>query len=268
MDNKDYFKELYDIIKRLRDPETGCPWDKKQTAISLVPNFIEEVYEAVETIENNDKKGLCEELGDIFLHILFQIQIAEDNQDFMLNDVLKRICDKLVTRHPHIFGNTKADTEDKVKENWEKIKLQEKKDDSKSVLDGVPANMPALIQAQRIGEKASNIGFDWDTYYPVIDKIYEEIEEIKKEIIDIEKNIKLPENDALKNEIGDLLFASVNLSRKLGIDAETALRMANKKFKKRFKIVEEIANQRKMDMKKETIEVLDEIWNIAKNKRD
>ncbi|MCL1826837.1 MAG: nucleoside triphosphate pyrophosphohydrolase [Candidatus Cloacimonetes bacterium] len=262
-------EDLEKILRQLRDPEKGCPWDKKQTSLSLIPNFIEEVYEAVEAIEDSDDTHLCEELGDILLHIIFQTHIAEDSGKFDLSDVIGKVVQKLIRRHPHIFppdepteNLVSLDPESQisvsdVKLNWENIKLAEKKDSRVSVLEGVPRNLPALIQAHRIQEKAAAIGFDWDSIEPVFDKINEEIEEVKAEI-------KSGDRAALVDEVGDLFFAVVNLSRMLKVDAETALRQSNEKFKKRFMIVEQLALQKGIVMSEVGLEVLDELWEIAK----
>jgi MazG family protein len=267
------FQDLENIIKHLRHPDTGCPWDKKQTAKTLIPNFIEEVYEAVEAIEDNDYSDLCEELGDILLHVIFQVQLAEEKQEFTMDDVLTRIVDKLVRRHPHVFKENheinfplpplnKGESAEEVKQNWEKIKLTEKKESRRSVLEGVPKNLPALIQAQRIQEKAAHVGFDWDSVTPVFDKINEEIEEVKAEIVKCSET--LPPSASLEMEVGDLLFAIVNLSRKLNIDSESALRISNQKFKDRFQKLEKLCVEKGINMNEVGLEKLDELWEIIK----
>jgi len=252
------FNELLNIVIKLRDPENGCPWDKKQTSESLIPNFIEELYEMIEAIENKDFTHLSEEIGDILLHIALQIAIASERNAFSSEEVFRKICEKLIRRHPHIFENTKADTVQEVKYNWEKIKLQEKKH-RKSVLEGIPSAMPALILAQRTQEKAASVGFDWDSHVPVFDKISEETQEIKEAISS--KN-----QDHIEEEIGDLLFSVVNLSRKLGFDAETALRKANLKFSHRFKKVEQHYKNQDVNMENLSLEELDDTWNKIKKK--
>ncbi|MDD4156334.1 MAG: nucleoside triphosphate pyrophosphohydrolase [Candidatus Cloacimonetes bacterium] len=260
--------ELEKIVERLRDPKDGCPWDRKQTSASLIPNFIEEVYEAVEAIENNDYPHLCEELGDILLHIMLQVKIAEEAKHFNLEEVIKAINSKLIRRHPHVFDNEfKNDTiqSEQVKINWEKIKLEEKKHSRKSVLEGVPKNLPALIQAQRIQEKAASTGFDWktktdsltDISTPIFDKIYEEINELKDEI---EQN----HQTKIEDELGDLLFSVVNLSRKLKIDAESSLRKSTEKFKNRFKKVEQICQKNNINISDTDMDTLDDIWETIK----
>ncbi|MCB5261450.1 MAG: nucleoside triphosphate pyrophosphohydrolase [Candidatus Cloacimonetes bacterium] len=249
------FQELVDIIAALRDPETGCPWDAKQSSESLVSNFIEELYEVVEAIEEKDDKALCEELGDLLLHVVFQVQIAHEKKAFGMEDVLKAIIDKLVRRHPHVFGDLNVENADAVKLNWEHIKRVEKTD-RESVLDGVPKSMPALIQAHRTQEKAASVGFDWPDLPPVLAKIDEEREELYEAL-------NSNDADAIKEELGDLLFSIVNLSRKLGIDAEAALKEATRKFYRRFRYVEE--QYSKTDIHEASLEELDSHWESAKN---
>ncbi len=247
--------KLIEIVEKLRDPNGGCPWDLKQTHKSLIANFIEEVYEAVEAIENQNYENLKEELGDILLHIIMQAQIAKEEELFSIEDVIENISRKLIERHPHVFGKVKVKDEKEVSENWENIKLSEKKRDS--VLDGIPHSMPALIVAHRIQEKAASIGFDWNHEKYAIDKLFEEIDEFKKAY---EENDKIE----MEKELGDILFSVVNIARKLNIDAESSLRLTIKKFENRFKKVEKYFNDNKLDMKKVKLEKLDEVWDIAK----
>lgn len=249
------FQELIDIVAALRDPDTGCPWDAAQTHESLVSNFIEELYEVVEAIKEQDDEALCEELGDLMLHLVFQAQIARERKAFEMEDVLGGIIDKLVRRHPHVFGDLSVADAEGVKMNWERLKKVEKTD-RESVLDGVPKSMPALIQAHRTQEKAASVGFDWPDLLPVLAKIDEERQEL---------NVALKTNDpeAIKEELGDLLFSIVNLSRKLEIDAEAALKDATRKFYRRFRYVEEQYD--KTDIHEASLEELDSHWESAKN---
>jgi len=249
------FDDLLRIVAQLRNPNGGCPWDLKQTHKSLIANFIEEVYETIEAIENENYENLKEELGDILLHIVMQAQIAKEENRFDIEDVIENISTKLVERHPHVFGNLIVKDEKEVMDNWENIKLKEK--ERTSVLEGVPHSMPALIVASRIQEKAASIGFDWDDVSYAIDKLYEEILEFKealdkKDMLEMEK------------EIGDMFFSVVNIARKLNIDSESALRLTIKKFENRFKKVEKYFNENKIDMKKVKLEKLDEVWDKAK----
>lgn len=251
------FKKLVDIVAQLRDKDNGCPWDNVQTHSSLVPNFIEELYECIEAIEKDDQQHLAEELGDLMLHIVMQARIAEEDNDFEMDDVLKKINDKLIRRHPHIFGEEKAETPKEVKLNWEQIKLKEKKD-RKSAIDGIPRAMPKLIVAQRMQEKAAAVGFDWTNHQQVFDKLDEEVDELHEAIaggIDHE----------IEEEIGDLLFTVVNLSRKLGFDSESSLSKTISKFERRFKQVEIKFKEKKQSMLDCTLEQLDEVWEDVKN---
>ena len=251
------FDKLVQIVADLRNPEAGCPWDKIQTHKSLVPNFIEELYESIEAIEAGDMEDLREELGDLMLHIVMQSRIAEEAGNFKMGEVLQSINEKLIRRHPHIYADEQVEDAKGVKLNWEQIKLKEKTH-RKSALEGVPLGMPKLIVAQRMQEKAAAVGFDWDNYHQVFDKLSEEIAELK-EAIEEEDPVHIEE------ELGDLLFTVVNLSRKLGIDAEMALSGTNRKFERRFMQVEEIYNGKKTKMHDSSLEQLDEVWKTVKD---
>ena len=252
----DKFEELVEIVNKLRDPLKGCPWDNQQTHKSLVPNFIEELYEAVEAIEDRDDKALREELGDLLLHIVFQAEIARERGAFDISDVLENIVDKLIRRHPHIFDELFVKDAAGVKMNWERIKIKEKKD-RKSVLDGIPRTMPALIRAWRMQEKAASVGFDWPDLKPVLAKVEEE----KAELV---QAIKSGNIEKIEDEMGDLIFSVVNLARKLDIDAETALNSTIKKFYNRFQYVE--AQYKSGDIHAASLEELDFHWEAAKGK--
>lgn len=241
---------LVNIIKRLRAPN-GCEWDKKQTHESLIPYLIEETYEVVESIEDKNYKLLKEELGDLLLHVIFQIDIANDNKEFNLDDVIDGICEKLIRRHPHIFYD-KKDPRYK-EENWEVSKKKEKK--RSSVLDGVPKSLPQLIRSSRIQEKAASVGFDWDDKNQVLLKVDEEILELKDAIL---------KNDGIDEEIGDVLFTIVNLSRHMGYDAESSLKKSIDKFSKRFKKIEQDLKNKNIKIQDLSLEELDKIWE--KNK--
>jgi len=243
-------EDLICIVKKLRSPD-GCDWDKKQTHESLIPYFLEESHEVVEAIQSQNYNSLKEELGDLFLHLIFQIDLAEEKNKFFLNDVLEGINSKLIKRHPHIF----YDKDDpRWKEgNWEESKQKEKKRDS--ILDGVPISLPALLRSRRIQEKAANVGFDWEKMDQVLSKVDEEIEELKEAII---------ENKGINEELGDVLFTIVNLSRHLDINPEQALNESTNKFIKRFKKIEKDLKNKKIDFKKLSLEELDILWE--KNK--
>ena len=243
----DKFNELIKIVKKLRAPD-GCDWDREQTHKSLIPYLLEETHEVIESIEDNDYVALKEELGDLMLHVIFQVDLASDKNKFSVDDVLDGINKKLVNRHLHIFSKDK----NQKKENWETTKKKEKKRDS--VLDGVPKSLPALLQSRRIQEKAASVGFDWDNNKKVLDKVDEEILELKEAII---------KKDGINEEFGDVLFSLVNLSRHLDVDPESSLKKSTIKFIKRFKEIE-----KEVDIEKLTLDELDEIWNRNKQKNN
>ncbi len=249
------FEELVNIVSRLRAPD-GCPWDREQTNHTLIPYFIEEVYEVVESIDDSDWDLVKEELGDILLHIVFQAAIAEDDKKFKIIDSLDNINKKLINRHPHVFGDAKAEAAFYAKQNWEAEKHKEKGRESR--LDGVPNSLPSLIRAQRLQQKASYAGFDWEKIEQVWGKVNEEIIELKE--AEISGN-----NQHIEEEIGDLLFAIVNLSRHLNISSEDALRKTNQKFIRRFKKVEEGIKAKGKKLIEASLEEMDSIWNEAKH---
>ena len=251
---------LIKIIKELRNPQSGCPWDIKQTSKSLIPNFIEELYETVEAIEEDNVTDLKEELGDLLMHIIMQIEIANEKSETNIEEILEGISNKLVLRHPHVFGDKKNLSVNEIKANWEKIKNQKEKKSRESVLEGIPMKMPAIIVAQRIQEKASSVGFDWKSLKPVIDKIEEEIQECKDAI-----NNKDEAN--IEEEIGDILFSVINLSRKLNVDAETALRKTINKFQSRFQFVEKNLKIKGKNIYETDLEEMDKLWEVAKKEK-
>lgn len=240
-----------------------CPWDRKQTLESLRHLTIEETYELSDAILSNDLPEIKKELGDVLLHIVFYAKIASEPKEgqiqFDIKDVLHGICDKLISRHPHIYGDAVADTEEAVKQNWEKLKLKE---GNKSVLSGVPASLPALIKSMRIQEKARGAGFDWDEKQQVWEKVQEELEEFKANF-DIETGEAIDAN-AAEGEFGDLLFSLVNYSRFVDINPETALERTNKKFISRFQFMEEASKADGKVLVDMTLEEMDAYWNKAK----
>ena len=249
------FEELVNIVSRLRAPD-GCPWDREQTNHTLLPYFVEEVYEAIESIDDGDWDLVKEELGDILLHIVFQASIAEDEKNFQIIDSLDNINKKLINRHPHVFGDAKAEAAFHAKQNWEAAKHKEKGRESR--LDGVPNSLPSLIRGQRLQQKASYAGFDWEKIEQVWGKVNEEIIELKE--AEISGN-----NQHIEEEMGDLLFAIVNLSRHLNISSEDALRKTNQKFIRRFKKVEEGIKAKGKKLNEASLEEMDSIWNEAKH---
>ncbi len=245
------FNRLVNIMEELREK---CPWDKKQTIESLRQLTIEETYELADAITEGDFQGLKEELGDLMLHLVFYAKIATEKNLFTLEDVLGSICEKLIRRHPHIYGEVKVENENDVKQNWEKIKLAEGK---KSVLSGVPRSLPAVVKAMRLQEKAKQVGFEWDHTSQVWEKVTEELKELELAMADNNSN-------QIEEEFGDVLFSLVNLSRFLSVDAENALERTNKKFLKRFTLMEEVAKASNRHLHEMTLEEMDAMWNEIK----
>ncbi|WP_107039168.1 nucleoside triphosphate pyrophosphohydrolase [Brumimicrobium mesophilum] len=244
------FERLLNIMDDLREK---CPWDKKQTLESLRHLTIEETYELADAILDNDLDELKGEIGDIMLHMVFYSKIASEKGAFDISDVLNAICDKLVHRHPHIYGNVVAEDEETVKANWEKLKLKEGK---KSVLQGVPKSLPSLVKAARIQEKVKGIGFDWDDSKQVLAKVYEELEELEVEV-----NNK---TDQVEQEFGDVMFSMINYARFIGVNPETALERTNKKFIKRFQYMEEQMNIEGKKFDEMNLTQMDVFWEKAK----
>jgi XTP/dITP diphosphohydrolase len=248
------FLDLVEIMDTLREK---CPWDKKQTIQSLRSNTIEELYELVDAIIEEDWKGIKEELGDILLHVLFYAKIGTEQGQFTLQDSIEGISKKLIHRHPHIYGDVKAEDEETVKKNWEQLKLQEGK---KSLLEGVPNSLPSMVKAFRIQQKVKQVGFEWEHIDQVWDKVEEEIKELKVEV-------EAKNQDKMEAEFGDVLFSLVNYARFLNIDPETALERTNKKFKYRFELMESYANENGLDLASLSLAEKDAIWNKMKNKK-
>ena len=249
------FGRFLDILDELREK---CPWDRKQTNASLRPNTIEETYELCDALAREDEKEICKELGDVLLHVAFYAKIASEKGEFDMKDVCDKLCDKLIFRHPHVFGDTKAETAGQVSENWEQLKLKEK-DGNKTVLSGVPSALPALIKAYRIQDKARNVGFDWEEREQVWDKVNDEFGELQTEIAAMDK-------DKAEAEFGDLLFSIINAGRLYGINPENALERTNQKFIRRFNYLEENTLSVGKNLKDMTLEEMDNIWNEAKSK--
>jgi len=246
------FDALVEIIARLRAPD-GCPWDKEQTHQSLRGNLLSECYEVLETLDEGEPAKLCEELGDLLLQIVLHAQIGKDDGDFEIGDVVKSIATKIVRRHPHVFGTGKAENAEEVMHNWEELKREER-EEGVSMLEGVPKDMPALAYAYEISRRAVRVGFEWEDIEGVIDKLAEEVEEIKDSASREEK----------EQEFGDLLFTLVNVARWEGIDAESALREANRKFYKRFAHMEELCRQRGLNFAELSFKEKDDLWEEAK----
>ena len=245
------FEAFRKIIARLRSP-TGCPWDRKQTHESLKPYLIEEAYEVIQALDKGDHQKLCEELGDLLLQIGLHAQIAAEAGEFDISDVIRGINEKLIRRHPHVFGDLEVKRADEVPFLWEELKRKEGK--KGSILDSVPREMPALARSQLLQERAARVGFDWERVEGVLDKVAEEVQELKEAESPLQK----------ASEFGDLLFALANYARWIGIDLEAALRSANEKFYRRFTKMEELCRKRGLSMEKLSLEELDALWEEAK----
>lgn len=245
--------KVIDTLDILREQ---CPWDRKQTNESLRPNTIEEVYELCEALINDDSQNISKELGDVLLHVLFYSKIGEEKGDFDIADVAEKLNNKLIFRHPHVFGDVTASNAHQVELNWEQIKLKER-DGNKTVLAGVPSSLPALIKAYRIQEKAANVGFDWEDP----DQVWQKV---KEEIAEFETEVKNGDKEKMEREMGDVFFALVNAARLYGITPENALEKTNHKFMARFNYLEQKAREAGKALKDMTLGEMDELWNEAK----
>lgn len=255
------FARLVEIMARLRSPG-GCPWDREQTPDSLIPYLLEETYEVLEALEDRNWPEFKEELGDLLLQIVFHAQLMAESGRFNIDDVAQAISDKLVRRHPHVFGDTQVKDAREVAQNWVKIKEQEKKGKAdQSVLAGVPKAAPALIQAQRLGEKASRVGFDWTSAAAVFEKVREEVDELAETLQDADRS---PDPDRQEHELGDLLFVLTSLARHLDLDAESALRRASTRFGRRFRYIETQLADKAEDIHTAPLARLEALWQAAK----
>ena len=248
------FNRLLTIMDELREK---CPWDQKQTMESLSHLTIEETYELIDSILDKNMEEIKGELGDLLLHIVFYSKIASETNDFDINDVINSICDKLIERHPHVYGDEIVKDEQDVKRNWEKIKL---KNGKKTVLQGVPKSLPAMVKATRIQEKVKGVGFDWDNKDQVFEKVKEEFSELHQEIK------KTNNQEKIEKEFGDVLFSMINYARFIGVDPESALERTNKKFIGRFNYLEQEVKTNKKDLMKMSLEEMDLIWDRSKKK--
>jgi MazG family protein len=262
------FDKLVEIMTTLRGPN-GCPWDKQQDFSSLKPMLVEEVYEVLEAIDNQDYDGLAEELGDLLLHVVFHAQLGKEASQFDINTVIEKISDKLVRRHPHVFGNESASTPEEVIKNWEAIKAEEKAEklkhrtpEQRSLLEGIPSKLPAIHEAHQISSRAARVGFDWPDIEGIFDKLQEEVHELREVISAAGDEMR---RERLEDEIGDMLFVIVNIARYLKIDSESALKRANRKFKARFRYMEgELAKQGKT-LEETPLEEMEALWQKAKS---
>lgn len=252
------FEDLLKIMEKLRSPG-GCPWDREQTHESLIPYLIEETYEVIDAVKKGNNKELKEELGDLLLQVVFHSQIAKERGTFTIDDVVDSIARKLIHRHPHVFGNrSDIKTAEDVNREWEKLKQKEGKVKD-SILDGIPDSMPSLERAYKLQKKAAKVGFDWESFEGIKEKLLEELSEIEEELR--RKNRK-----KLEEEVGDLLFMAVNLARFLGVHPEVALRLANEKFEKRFRHMERKAKEKGKELKEMSLNEMEELWQEAKKR--
>ena len=252
------FNDLIEIVKILRSPE-GCPWDREQTHKSIRSNFIEETYEAVEAIDTDDLEISKEELGDVLLQVALHSEMESEQGNFTINDVCDGICEKLIIRHPHVFGDVNADTTDQVLKNWDAIKMQTKSQQTQTqAMESVSKSLPSLIRREKVQKKAAKVGFDWENIDGAMDKLAEECVELKNAIAN-------GDIDNQREELGDVLFSAVNVARFIGVDSEHVLYDACDKFINRFSEVEKLAIQRGIDMKTTSLSVLDSLWNEVKN---
>ena len=258
--------ELLFIMKTLRDPEKGCPWDKKQTINSIAPFSLEEVYEVLDSIENQDMEGLCDELGDLLFHIVFYAEMASEAGHFDFNKVVEQVSAKLRRRHPHVFDNKRIEDTEELTLSWEAIKQQEREEKARDkgeavgLLDGISPVMPAIMRAEKLQRRAATVGFDWQDLAPVIAKIEEELTELKQEIETRASRVRLSE------ELGDLLFACVNLARHIKVEPESALRQTNQKFESRFRYIEKQLAAQGLDLEDASLEQMEALWQDAKTK--
>ena len=267
--NVDQITRLLGIMERLRDPETGCPWDVEQTFSSIAPHTIEEAYEVADAIDMGDMDAFKDELGDLLFQVVFYAQMAKEENIFNFDDIAKTISEKMIRRHPHVFGdsNVEINTAHQQTENWENVKESEragktnKPGSEKSALDGVTRALPALLRALKLQKRAARVGFDWPDAAPVFEKFDEELEEIKVEI-------KSGDEKALENEVGDLLFTCVNLARKLGVDPETALRHSSQRFEDRFRGIERILWDDDKSVNVTPLDELEELWQRVKKEQN
>src|SRR5215467_4528788 len=262
------FEKLVDIMATLRGPN-GCPWDKQQDFNSLKPMLVEEVYEVLEAIENGDFEGISEELGDLLLHVVFHAYLGKEAGYFDINTVIDKISEKLIRRHPHVFGEESASTAEEVIKNWEAIKAQEKAQklksrtpDQRSLLEGIPSKLPAIHEAHQISSRAARVGFDWPDVEGIFDKLQEEVRELK-DVLSTENDET--RRDRLEDEIGDMLFVIVNIARYLKIDSESALKRANRKFKARFRYMERELAQQGKTLDQTSLQDMEALWQKAKS---
>ncbi|MGL6262035.1 nucleoside triphosphate pyrophosphohydrolase [Vibrio sp. WXL103] len=258
-------EQLEQIMSQLRDPKTGCPWDLKQSFDTIVPHTIEETYEVVDAIQNRDWSNLKEELGDLLFQVIFYSQLAKEQQLFDFAEVVETVNEKLTRRHPHVFSDVEFASEEEISANWEAEKAKEKAQVGKagqSILDSIPKSLPAISRATKIQKQCAKVGFDWHSLGPVVEKVQEEIEEVMEEALQVS-----PDSDKVEMELGDLMFAVINLSRHLDTNPEVALGKANQKFVERFKGVEKLAEIQGKSLNEMTLDQMEALWVEVKAQR-
>jgi len=265
------FEDLVQLVNRLRAPD-GCPWDREQNYATLAPMLLEEAYEAFEAADEaraGNPTNLRDELGDLLFQIVFYAQIAAERGDFRINEVVEAVHSKMVRRHPHVFGGAEAKDSAEVLRNWEAIKSEEKRtkqaNGNTSILDGVPAKAPALMEAHQLSTKAARVGFDWEKVQDIFDKLQEEIEELRSAVAAHEMTGNEADHQSIREELGDLIFAVTNIARHLQVEPEAALKLTNKKFRRRFNHIEETLRRRGQLFDKTTLQELESLWQEAKN---
>lgn len=255
---------LLEVMEKLRDPDTGCPWDKKQNFASIVPHTLEEAYEVADAIDHGSMADIKDELGDLLFQVVFYAQLGKEQGEFDFEAIAQGISNKLIRRHPHVFANSEGKTDEQLNVQWEHIKAQERAAKGiardHSILANIPIGLTPLIRAQKLQKNCAKVGFDWPDIAPVVDKIQEEIQEVMDEV-----QAQEPDQQAIEEEIGDLLFSVVNLSRHLKVDAETALRKANRKFEGRFRKVEGVFTERSIELPDATLDEMEEVWQEIKH---
>ncbi len=250
--------DLLAIMQRLRDPQAGCPWDQRQTFATIAPHTIEEAYEVADAIERGDMGELCDELGDLLFQVAFYAQMAREMQEFAFADIVNAICEKMIRRHPHVFADAEYASEEELRTAWERHKEHERGGDARdSALDGVARALPALMRADKLQRRAARVGFDWNGVSGVVRKC-------REELLELEDALEQADGAAVREEIGDLLFACVNLARHAGADSEQALRAANDKFERRFRAIERLLSERGERVEEAGLEELDRLWDEVK----
>ncbi|KLN61330.1 nucleoside triphosphate hydrolase [Kiloniella spongiae] len=265
---KNGISRLIDLMKDLRDPDGGCPWDIEQTFRTIAPYTIEEAYEVADAIEKNDPASLKDELGDLLLQVVYHAQIAKDENLFDFESVAQAITEKMINRHPHVYAEISHDNVEEQKLAWEELKAKERENKrgkkEESVLDGITIGLPAATRAIKLQNRAAKVGFDWPNLSPVIDKVYEEIDELKDVLQSDQHDNTLDKHDRAEDELGDILFSVVNLARHLDIDPEQALRRTNQKFENRFRTVEKTIKENGLNIKNTSLEYMENIWILSK----